>query len=375
MCVNDKWQTFLSGQCRMSFSEYMEMALYGPDGYYSKDVQIGGAGRDFFTSASFSLFAKSLAQSAYQAWHAKNCPARLQVVEWGAGEGHFAKTFIPALLAKLDGQASLTYVIEEKSEELRRRQQDLLQTIVSQLAESNGQLRFGTTLPNAPLTIVIGNEVLDALSVERMHRSSLGWQRCFVQMDPETQCLTSHFQNAPQVLVNLAEKFLPIPIGQLADIAPDDGGLFQTCTNYSEEVLGWFFDYGMHRVDFENGLRPQGTLRAFKNHEHLNVFETPLGVDITADVVWECAAEMAKQAGFTNIRIESQQKFLMQAQITDEFEQWVRDCSILSVDYIKRANELKQLLFPGGLGERFEVLCLEKSTLFDVSEGITCFES
>src|SRR4051794_41453983 len=74
-----------------SFSEFMERALYGPDGFFS-----GGRGagrdRDFITSPELGpLFAAVMARALDQWWGELGRPGPFTVGGFGAGSGSFAR--------------------------------------------------------------------------------------------------------------------------------------------------------------------------------------------------------------------------------------------------------------------------------------------
>ena len=78
---------------RITFAEFMELALYGPGGYYvvgGEAARIGAAG-DFFTSPhAHPAFGALIALQLEQMWRLLGRPERFDVVEAGAGGGRLA---------------------------------------------------------------------------------------------------------------------------------------------------------------------------------------------------------------------------------------------------------------------------------------------
>ena len=78
---------------RITFAEFMELALYGPGGYYvvgGEAARIGAAG-DFFTSPhAHPAFGALIAVQLEQMWRLLGRPERFDVVEAGAGGGRLA---------------------------------------------------------------------------------------------------------------------------------------------------------------------------------------------------------------------------------------------------------------------------------------------
>ncbi|MCH8284292.1 MAG: SAM-dependent methyltransferase, partial [Chloroflexi bacterium] len=75
---------------RITFAEFMELALYGPGGYYTSRTPIGRKG-DYYTSPLVHpLFGALLALQLEQLWRLLDAPSRFVVVEPGAGDGRLA---------------------------------------------------------------------------------------------------------------------------------------------------------------------------------------------------------------------------------------------------------------------------------------------
>ena len=146
----------------MPFSQFMERCLYAPGlGYYSAGRRKFGAGGDFVTAPEISpLFGRCLA---------KPCAAALEtlgggdILEFGAGSGQLAID----LLTGLESMECLPdrYLVLERSADLKARQQ---QAIARQLPQLLDRVSWIDELPAAGFRgVMLANEVLDAMSVER----------------------------------------------------------------------------------------------------------------------------------------------------------------------------------------------------------------
>lgn len=131
----------------ISFSRYMELALYDPEfGFYAD----GGAGRrrDFITSAETGpLFGAVVARALDTWWHELGCPATFTFVDAGAGPGTLARSI---LRAEPECAEALDYVAVETSAAQRARHPDTI-TSVAEMPES------------VELGVVFANELLDNL--------------------------------------------------------------------------------------------------------------------------------------------------------------------------------------------------------------------
>ena len=150
------------------FSRFMELCLYTPGlGYYSAGQRKFGAGGDFVTAPEVSpLFGRCIAYS---------CAAVLatsggSILEFGAGSGRLAVDLLGEL-AVLDSLPD-SYLILERSAELRQRQQETLRRELPQLVGLVGWL---DALPEAGFQgVVLANEVIDAMACERWRWSGKG---------------------------------------------------------------------------------------------------------------------------------------------------------------------------------------------------------
>src|SRR5476649_1438486 len=148
----------------ISFSRFMELALYSPDlGYYSGGAAKLGKDGDFTTAPELTpLFGAALAQLA-AAIIAQSAP---QILEFGAGTGKLAFDILSEMAVA--GVAIERYFIVELSGELRARQQEKLRDFPN--------VRWLDEFQDAFDGVVVGNEVLDAMPVHLVTKHPQGWQ-------------------------------------------------------------------------------------------------------------------------------------------------------------------------------------------------------
>src|SRR5829696_5766411 len=103
------------------FSTFVELALYGPHGFYTDPVGSGNAGRrgDFLTAAEVGpLFGAVIARFLDAEWERIGRPDPFTVVDAGAGPGTLARS---VLAARPACGAALRYVAVEVSAVQRAR--------------------------------------------------------------------------------------------------------------------------------------------------------------------------------------------------------------------------------------------------------------
>ncbi|MDE1824717.1 MAG: SAM-dependent methyltransferase [Candidatus Micrarchaeota archaeon] len=152
------------------YSKFMEISLYGADGYYASGrARIGGESgtrRDFSTSPEVSMyFGAAISSGLSGLWDHMGRPGRFSVVELGAGNGTLALDILSyATAIRPDFFKSLDYTIVEISGGLATVQEERLQ-------EFRGKIRWVSgSAVKMPVSNVCGailsNELIDAFPVE-----------------------------------------------------------------------------------------------------------------------------------------------------------------------------------------------------------------
>jgi SAM-dependent MidA family methyltransferase len=158
----------------MSFSRFMEMALYEPGlGYYSAGLHKLGKPGDFITAPELGpLFAGCLAGQLSELAAGLG---KYDILEAGAGTGALAADLLRALPP---GRLPDRYLILERSADLR----EIQRQVISERAP--GQADRVEWLDRPPefdwKGVLIANEVLDALAVERFRIGENGVEQVCV---------------------------------------------------------------------------------------------------------------------------------------------------------------------------------------------------
>src|SRR6478609_9250825 len=99
------------------YDGFVEVALYGDDGFFTSGRGAGRAGRDFVTSPEVGpLFGACVARALDRLWDVLERPDPFLVVEAGAGNGRLARE---VLRAAPRCSTALRYVLVERSAVLR----------------------------------------------------------------------------------------------------------------------------------------------------------------------------------------------------------------------------------------------------------------
>ena len=343
----------------MPFARFMDLCLYHPEhGYYTRGFG-GGGGRDYLTSSGVHrAFGSLLARQAAEMWRLLGAPPRFRFVEFGPGEGIFARDFLDAARSDPSFAPALDYVLVETSPVLRDRQGLLLNSVAG-AAEGEStvswmsldELERETREGHASSGCVFANEVLDAFPVHRVAAAPDGLEEMHVTLRGGRFGTTFLPLSVPRVREYLGEHGIAPQPGQIVDVAP----AATEFTGRAARLLsrGWFVivDYGDRAEDLFHPARRHGTLRAFHRHRLVDdPLARPGEQDLTAHVDFTAVRRAAAAAGCEVAGQVSQAHFLLALGALEGFE---------TQDLAAR-EALKDLVLPDRMGGAFQVLVLAK---------------
>ncbi len=353
---------------RISFAEYMHHALYAPGlGYYSAGSAKFGAAGDFVTAPEVSaVFSRVLARQCAEVLAVMERPA---VLEIGAGSGRLAID----MLGKLDELDSLPehYEILEVSADLREKQEVLLNDEAPALAD---RVRWIDRLPDAHRGVVVANEVLDALPVERFAIQQDGVAQLCVESEEDRFAIVS--RAAPPNLaaaVAAIERDLgySLPEGYVSDVCLAAQPWVADLANALREGIVMLFDYGVSRREYYAEHRSGGWLRChFRHHAHNDPLILTGIQDMTAWVDYTAVAAAAVESGLDIAGFVPQAQFLIGAGLDEELAQLAE----MPIDaQLKLSGQVKLLTLPGEMGEHFKCMGLSRGELprlaaFDIGD-------
>jgi SAM-dependent MidA family methyltransferase len=257
-------------------------------------------GSDFVTAPEITpLFGWTLAQQVVQALQV-TCTS--EVWEFGAGSGALALQILQAF--KAQGVALPRYTIVDISSSLRARQQ-------ATLADFSTQVRWVDALPDDMRGVVLGNEVLDAMPVKLLVRTSGVWHERGVVLGAAAQGgpvlawqdRVTHLR--PPVEVHGPQDYL-------TEIHPQGESFVRTLGEKLTAGAVFLIDYGFPEAEYYHPQRHMGTVMCHQAHK---VDADPLSSvgqkDITAHVNFTGVALAGNEAGLGVLGYCNQARFLM----------------------------------------------------------------
>ena len=332
------------------FSRYMEIALYAPRlGYYRAGWNTFGARGDFVTAPEISpLFGRTVAR---QVERALSSIGANEIIELGAGTG----TLAAGILAELAPRGGVRYRILEPSAALAERQRE---TIAARVPDALGSVAWLDALPAPGFRgVVLANEVVDALPVERFEVAAGGIRLHCVGFEGDR--LVWRSRPADPWLAEAVESIRHeighrLPVGYVSEIGPARDAWAASIAERLERGLVLLLDYGYPRRELYHPDRHRGTLQChFRHRRHGDPLVRCGLQDITAHVDFTAIARAAglDVAGFT-----TQSGFLLACGLLDA----ASGVAPGSPEFVRLAAEIKRITMPGEMGEAIKVMALTR---------------
>lgn len=318
------------------FATFMESALYGEGGYYTRGVNfLQSPPRDFTTAPELTpLFGATLANWVAKQWHALGQPSAFTLCEMGPGRG----SLMHPLLTQLR-EAHPTCFTALKSVQMIERAPALITLQQQTLAEWGSLCQWSGSLSNLNSqlpTVLIANELLDALPTQPYRLKNGAWEALHVE------------ENA---LVWLPTKAPPLPHnwqpieGAVIEHMPSLTPLLAAIKAHAHAAL--LIDYGAA------SLPPQGadTLQAMQHHKSVPLLHDAGNSDLTAHINF---AEVANQLGPTHCTLSHLADFLLQ--------HGLHHLALPLLPHPATESALHRLLHPAQMGTLHLTLCYTRST-------------
>jgi SAM-dependent MidA family methyltransferase len=307
------------------FAAFMEEALYGEEGYYSRDaVPIGEEG-DYVTGSSLSpLFGRGTARLLSRLDRALGRPA--ERFEPGYGMG-----------------THLESVVSSPGDPRRVRAWDRVARTVPAGVE-----RVSTFAEVGEIDgLIFSYELFDALPVHRLiGRADGSVGELWVDVEGDGFVWREGGVSDPS-LPDLLGGAVLAP-GQVADLAPGWGPLYREIAGRLRRGLVVTCDYGFERERLlDIRVRQHGTLACYSRQRvHRNPFVLVGGQDLTAHVDFTALLRAGEEAGLTTFAFTRQAFWLTACGLFEELE---------GADFETRRQAMA-LLDGEGMGEEIRVL-------------------
>ena len=352
----------------ISFYEYMNYVLNDPkNGYYGSGKANLGSNGDFVTSPSMSddfafLLSKQIEEWLIQIKSKSICDDKLSFLEFGAGDGSLMSGLLEYFFINNKKLLkNVCFIIIEPNEGMREKQQKKLKKYLK--LDFDIVWRSLDELEDRKLNgVVLANEVLDALPVERIINSKGKMYRQGVSVDKESGRL--FFQEIK--MTKELEKSIASAQGKLdIKIPPKDAPEGWT-TEWHIDNKKWLMDiykklnngilliidYAKEAKRYYSLINSKGTLISYKNQKIVeNIFESPGDCDLTSHVCIESLTFDSETLGFKTVGIVKQGEALLSLGLAERLFQIQNELKNDISKALSRREALLRLVDPICLGD------------------------
>ena len=339
---------------RVTFAEFMDVALYHPHGgYYATSSAVGARG-DYFTSpAAHPAFGALIAVQLGQMWDVLGRPKVFHAVEMGAGNRLLGRDVVE-LAKKMPGPfaGALRYVDLERSP----------------LPSDRDELRRGgqrVVTEEVPLRGIVGcflsNELVDSFPVHRFQVSGGAVEEAYVTLHDNEFVEFVDEPSTPLLAHRLEGLGFPLPDGYRGEVNLGVAPWMKRVADALDAGFVLTIDYGYEAAELYNPRRAHGTLQTYYRHTQAASPYRRIGEqDMTAHVDFSSVMAHGTNSGLGVVGLESQSEFLDRLGFqrllyrlrSKKLGQRERDSNVMA---------MRELVKPGGLGG-FKVLVQEKGT-------------
>jgi len=341
----------------LTFADYMRECLYHPiHGYYSKAEATRFA--DYYTSVDVHpIFGRLLARQFAEMWENLGQPEKFTLVEPGAGVGRLASHILDFSASKLSGfYRALNYVAVERSPSRREQTAGRL--------KQHAEAGHAAVSAEIPFHIFAGcffsNELVDALPVHRVVLQGGAPKEMFVGFadgrfvdhvaELSTCAITEYFATQGIILHE----------GHQAEAGLEACDWITEVGRRLERGYVLTIDYGHRAGELFDDHHMRGTLLAYQDHRATeNYYASPGQQDLTAHVNFTALEVWGKRSGLETSGLTSQTAFLLALGQGNEFAD-LYDEGQGEAERTKARLQLKTLIHPEGMGERFQLLIQQK---------------
>ena len=342
----------------ITFAEFMDVALFWPDGgYYTGRDPVGASG-DYYTSPmAHPAFGALLAVQLFQMWRLLGCPQPFTVVEQGAGNGRLCGDITGYADRLPDGfRDALRYLCLD----LRP---------VPHAIQPPGGGRNPSVTPVAatglPLRGVTGcflsNEFLDVFPVHRVALAEGKLREILVALSGDELVEVLDEPSTPALAARLEDLDIELAEGQTVEINLGLEGWAEHLAAALDRGFVLSIDYG-HRAEelYSAERRPRGSLTTFYRHVQTDSPLARVGrQDMTAQVDFTSVVNSGRRVGLEPVGFAWQGEFLQNLGL-QRFQQQLPTLGLSPTEVRANRAGMVDLGRPGGLGD-FKVLALGKN--------------
>ena len=342
----------ISEHGRITFAEFMELALYWPNGGYYPRLGAAAPPQDYYTAPmAHPAFGALIALQLEEMWRLLDESSPFTVVEQGAGTGRLAadiRDFSQHLDSSFHG--SLQY-----------------------LAVDRAAAGTPSSVEDAGVSSIVGcilsNELLDAFPVHRVTVRDGKLREIYLTSQQDRLVELLDDVSTDDIPARLESEDVHLAEGQVAEVCLALEPWVRQAATMLQSGFVLTIDYGHPAADLYDIRRSQGTLRCYYRHTLSGDPYQHIGEqDITAHVDFTAVASLGQRYGLEPYPLLSQANFLnnlglplfMDRLYSEDLGQRERDANRMA---------MLDLVRPGGMGD-FKALVQRKGTACHRLSGV-----
>ncbi|EJU04917.1 DUF185-domain-containing protein [Dacryopinax primogenitus] len=356
----------------------MQFCLGHPtEGYYMKRDVFGQKG-DFITSPEISqTFGELIAVWFMHEWKSKGISCPVRIIELGPGRGTLLSDMLRTMLS-IEGMADCLATIHmvENSRVMREMQKGVLQ---ASAAAQNVQLEWHHDLEEIDpdrnvYTMLVAHEFFDAMPIHMLEKSEDGIREIMVdlirpdqpkegeaadaELTPHPGAFSFRFAKSPPntplavLLSQSSARYAALPNGSRMEVSPQVSAVAQAVGKLIGEPnkgAALIVDYGDDHV-FDSSLR------AFRNHKHVDLFEIPGECDLTANVDFAAIREAVEGKAHVHGPL-TQRDFLMCMGLTQRLDALLKTTQT-NEEKLTLARAAQRLVNSTGMGGEYKFMAV-----------------
>ena len=333
---------------KITFAEFMSLALFWPQGgYYSRPDRIGPAG-DFYTApTAHPAFGALLCLQMYQMWRLLDCPPSFWLVEMGAGAGvlchdlavyssHLPRAFRDSLRYLCLDRLHLPGVERELPSEARAK--------VGRLAAESIPLRGITGC-------FISNELVDSFPVHRVAMKDGALMEIYLTLKDDQWVEMLGCPSTPALKRRLDSLGVSLPEGFTTEINLAIAQWIEGVSSALERGFLLTIDYGHPAKELYSDRRNRGTLTCFYRHLQTdNPYQRIGRQDMTAQVDFTSLVEVGRSYGLEPLGLDYQADFFQNLGL-GRFKVRLGATGLKQREVEANRLGMLELTRPGGMGD------------------------
>jgi len=335
---------------KITFSEFMDIALYWSEkGYYTSSRTRWGQEGDYLTNIHISpVFGRLIAIQLKEMWELMGSPGMFTIVEAGAGDGGLSFQICSA--------------IKELFKEFYSAVQFKLVDINLSLIKDHGE-KFAChsaieEIEPGITGCIISNELIDAFPVHRVVEAD-GLKELYVYLDDSGFTEAAGDISDTSINVYLERLGIRLLYRQTAEVNLRAIDWIKKAGALIDKGFVVTIDYGLPAKELFHPDRGGGIQCYYKHIMSDNPYQRIGYQDITSKVDFTSLALAGRDAGLEITGFTTQFYFLTGIGVWSELKE-ATEVGINNIDTLKWNQGIKELAFPGGMGDDFKVLIQHK---------------